>query len=311
MYHRVASPRRDPQLLCVSAPHFAEHLEVLRRYWRPVSLAQLVGELKAREIRPRTVCVTFDDGYADNAEAAAPLLRGHGIQWTVFVVTGPIASSRRYLWYDELEELVLGQSSLPVEINIRIRDNESAFFPLGGAAGDDKWNVLCEPATRRQTAYRQLHRMLREMPPREQRAILDALAEQLGRVQPQPRLMTESQLAELAGDGVAEIGSHTVNHPVLSKLSIEERRHELKESKRRLEEIVGKAVESFAFPYGQLADYDRETIDLLGESGYQRACSTSARLARPGADPLNLPRFCVRDWDGDEFARQLREWATA
>jgi peptidoglycan/xylan/chitin deacetylase (PgdA/CDA1 family) len=257
---------------------------------------------------PRTVCITFDDGYADNAEAAAPLLRAHQIPWTVFVVSGPISDARPFLWFDELEELVLAQADLPMKIKIKAAGKDSVLHL--GEPGDDKWNVLCESATARQRAYKKLHGMLREMPPNERRQVLDELGEQLGAVEPQTRVMTETQLARLASDGLAEIGSHTVNHPVLSRLSIDERRHEVEASKKRLEEIIGKAVESFAFPYGQPADYDRETIDLLGESGYQRACSTTPGPTRIGADPLDLPRFCVRGWDGDGFARQLRQWAT-
>src|SRR5205814_1087364 len=120
MYHRIAAPAADPQLLCVSPENFKEHLDVLQRYWRPVSLLQLAIELETGGVRRRTVCVTFDDGYADNANTAAPLMHRQDIPATIFVVTGAVSSARPIFWIDELEQLVLRNPALPIRAPIYI-----------------------------------------------------------------------------------------------------------------------------------------------------------------------------------------------
>ena len=74
MYHRVFETPSDPWELCVSPKHFDHHLDLLRRYYRVLSLKQLTNALKAAQLPKRGVVVTFDDGYGDNVWNAKPLL---------------------------------------------------------------------------------------------------------------------------------------------------------------------------------------------------------------------------------------------
>src|SRR5476649_226616 len=57
-----------------------------------------------------------------------------------------------------------------------------------------------------------------------------------------------------------EIGSHTMSHQHLTKVSSEQADFELRESKRYLEEVIGKEIVSFSYPYG---DYDRSILKLV------------------------------------------------
>ena len=84
IYHRVAVVPSDPQLLCVTPKHFAEHLDVLQKCMNPMPLRQLVPAVRNRKIPHRRVIVTFDDGYADNMYIAKPLLERCRIPATVF-----------------------------------------------------------------------------------------------------------------------------------------------------------------------------------------------------------------------------------
>src|SRR3954470_15948888 len=101
LYHRVATPTRDPQLLSVSPERFAEHLEVVRRCAEPVALAGILAQGEG----PRAA-ITFDDGYADNLHEAAPLLAAAGVPATVFVVSGQVGTTDEF-WWDELERVLL------------------------------------------------------------------------------------------------------------------------------------------------------------------------------------------------------------
>src|SRR5690242_19657355 len=90
LYHRVADLATDPFEQAISPRRFEEHLEVLVRRAQPVGLTELLKRLSTGKIAQRSAVVTFDDGYADNLHAAAPILQKHGVPATFFLSTGPI-----------------------------------------------------------------------------------------------------------------------------------------------------------------------------------------------------------------------------
>jgi peptidoglycan/xylan/chitin deacetylase (PgdA/CDA1 family) len=96
LYHRVADLPSDPQLLGTAPQHFADHLEVLRKGNRPMSLHALCTALPDGKMPDRAVVVTFDDGYADNLHNAKALLERRDVPATVFVTTGYLGSPREF-----------------------------------------------------------------------------------------------------------------------------------------------------------------------------------------------------------------------
>ncbi len=93
LYHRVNDLSRDN--LTTSTRRFAEHLSVLRRHYPVLSLSDALQAMRAgRYLGPNLVVITFDDGYADNHEAAAPILERFGLPATFFVTVGHVNTSR-------------------------------------------------------------------------------------------------------------------------------------------------------------------------------------------------------------------------
>src|SRR3954466_12546802 len=111
MYHRVAAPEADPLELCVSPERFEEQIRLGRSLGDVVPLRELHG----KGGRPR-FAVTFDDGYADNASAAPPILAAQDPPATVFAVAGAIDGGP--FWWDRLAGLVLGRP-LPPTLELR------------------------------------------------------------------------------------------------------------------------------------------------------------------------------------------------
>jgi peptidoglycan/xylan/chitin deacetylase (PgdA/CDA1 family) len=140
-YHRIFQSETDPHLLSVSAEHFRQQLEVVKRIAQPLSLDQLSDTMERENFPRRGVVITFDDGYLDNLESAFPILRAAGLPATIYVATGHVGTDREF-WWDDLERLTLGAANLPkilrLHINDRIRerDVESAFDNGRG------WHVL-------------------------------------------------------------------------------------------------------------------------------------------------------------------------
>lgn len=113
------------------------------------------------------------------------------------------------------------------------------------------------------------------------------------------KMMSPAQARELADSGF-EIGSHTLTHPHLTNLSDEQLHQEIVDSKHKLEDIIGREVTSFSYPYG---DHDSRVVKAAMAAGYTNAMSTRLGAIVPGTDLFEIPRVNVR-WNG--FGWQLR-----
>ena len=95
LYHRVNDVSVDN--VTTSIDRFIEHMAMLKRRYAVLSLSEAVSRLNTgRYLGPHVVVVTFDDGYADNYEAAAPILEHFGIPATFFVTAGLVGTSGRF-----------------------------------------------------------------------------------------------------------------------------------------------------------------------------------------------------------------------
>jgi len=313
LYHRVTVLRRDPWGLAVTPEHFEEHLDVIRRCGRPTTLVDLDEMLKRRERPRRAVIVTFDDGYADNLYEARPLLDQYEIPATVFVTTGPLTHARGF-WWDELEHALLSPSVTPATLRLTV-GGQQREWALGGASASsnrlaERWRAWREPPTARHACYYELWRLLHRASDAERWSVLDTLRAWVGidsTTRPTHRTMSAAELAELATTGLVEIGAHAVSHSALSSLTPSAQREEICRSKQDLEDITGRQVSSFAYPFGRRADYTADTVAYIREAGFARACSVIGERLGREFDQFQIPRVHVDDLDGAAFERLLMD----
>jgi peptidoglycan/xylan/chitin deacetylase (PgdA/CDA1 family) len=108
------------------------------------------------------------------------------------------------------------------------------------------------------------------------------------------RVMSREQLVALHRQGW-EVGAHTLTHPYLTRLPLENARWEIEQCKRELEELTGAPIVSFCYPYG---DVNETTVQMVREAGYWVACTVQKGLVRPQDDPFLLPRVPIAYSDG-------------
>jgi len=314
MYHRVVDVERDPWGLCVSPKNFAEHLAVLCRRAHPISLKELTRCHGRGRVPRRGIVVTFDDGYADNLYQAKPLLERYQVPATVFITTGQLGSGRGF-WWDELERILLEPRRLPSTLRLEI--NDTAFeWELGAASeyraedvdrerGLRPWEA--EPGSRL-AFYYSVWRRLRSLTDDMRRPLLDRLAAWAyveHEASPPSRAMDIDELHRITDGGWVDIGAHTVTHPYLSAHPIGFQKAEIEMSKAQLEQILGRPVDSFAYPYG---NYGPESVPLVSATGFHCACSVVQDSVWYRTDRFRFPRFSVEDWSGEEFEKRLLLW---
>jgi len=101
------------------------------------------------------------------------------------------------------------------------------------------------------------------------------------------RVMGWPQILEMDKNGLVVFGSHTVNHPNLTCLSNHTLKFELRESKRVLEDRLGKPVVALAYPYGGTGFFDKRIVKESQKAGYMCAFTT----IQGATDHCRMERF--------------------
>ena len=293
-YHRVADLERDPQALAVGAERFRAQMRFLRERYQLLRLEDSWPRVE----RPAAI-VTFDDGYADNATTALPILEGENVPATFFVSVGAVESGREF-WWDELERWLLTDAPLP--------------NPIETGDGPDRHAWSTRTQEDRRVLYEALHSRLRGSLPARRERVLEELRAALGGVaspRPSHRPLTTDEVARLGRSRWASVGAHGVSHTPFSALSLEEQREEMQTSRERLQSWCGAEVASFSFPFGGRRDFTRDSVRLARKIGFRRVAANAPGQVRSWSDPFLVPRFLVRDWNEERFAFELNRFETA
>jgi peptidoglycan/xylan/chitin deacetylase (PgdA/CDA1 family) len=264
---------------------FAAEMQWVKNWFNVVPLPEAIDRLRNGTLPARAAAITFDDGYSDNFTVALPVLQHAGLPATFFIAVGHLDGGR--MWNDAVIDLVRGAEG--PELNL-------TRFKLGRYAV----NTVSD---RRRTVGELLSK-LKYLEFAERKSLVAALAEAVN-VPPHPDLMmTSEQVRTLAALGMT-IGAHTVNHPILARISEREARAEIGEGKERLEAITGDRVTLFAYPNGKPGtDYTQAHVELTRRAGFDAACSTAWGAATSGCDPYQIPRFTP--WDHSQWRYALR-----
>jgi hypothetical protein len=164
-------------------------------------------------------------------------------------------------------------------------------------------HVVEDDASRR-AAVDKMIAQLKYRPVGERKALAEQVADLLRAPLPTNIMMSPQQIKRLHDAGM-EIGGHTINHPILMKVSDEEAQAEIVGNKRTLEEITGAPVTLFAYPNGQPGrDYGPQHTRLVREAGFAAAVSSIGGVAHRSSDLYQLPRFSP--WDKNALRLGLR-----
>jgi peptidoglycan/xylan/chitin deacetylase (PgdA/CDA1 family) len=286
IFHRVLE-RPDPLLPSVpDARRFEAMMRMVQQCFHVVSLPQAIAALAAGMLPHRAAAITFDDGYADNAIVAVPILERLGMTATFFIASGFLEGGR--MWNDTVIETIRSCSD-------DVLDLSSAGLGRHPVASDRQRGLAID-AVLGQLKYVEFERRLE---------ITARVAECAAGPLPGNLMMSRAQVRSLVEHGMT-VGAHTMNHPILANIADRIAEDEIAGSREALEAIVGAPVTLFAYPNGKPGqDYDARHVAMLKRAGFSGAVSTAAGAAGRGADPFQIPRFTPWSWQPLRFRFQL------
>lgn len=289
IYHRVLEAPDPLRPRTPDAVAFSAQMDLVASCFNVLPLDEALDRMQSGSLPARALCVTFDDGYADNLSVAAPIMRQHGVHATVFVATGYLDGG--LMFNDAITEAIRGAPS-----SLDLSDLGLGEFELV----DDQ---------RRLAAIRRLVGELKYRPAEERRDVATEIFRRAGTEVPGDMMLTTAQLRQLRDSGIA-IGAHTETHPILSRLEPVAARNDMARGKEALEAIVGETIRLFAYPNGRPGeDFDGRHVAMARELGFSAALSTAWGAAHRGCDLFQVPR--VAPWDAQSWryaARLVRSY---
>jgi peptidoglycan/xylan/chitin deacetylase (PgdA/CDA1 family) len=229
-----------------------------------------------RSMPRRPVVVTFDDGYADNLEVAAPILNHFGIRATFYVTVNCVDK---------------GQLPWIARVRHAFRSTKKCCWQAPDAG---TW-PLSDDRTR-EAAFIAASEVCARLSGDAQERIVQTIDRELD-VGPIPtdacRMLTWDQVRDLARGGHV-IGSHTLSHPNLAHVGDDELGIEVNESKQRIEDQLGIPVLHLAYPNPSLSQHwTARTIAASQQVGYQTAVIATPGLVRKSDDLFCLHRVAA------------------
>ena len=293
LYHRV-NPDRDPFFPSVRSDVFDAQMGYLAKHYRVLSLTKILERLARGDgVEPCTVAITFDDGYRDNFLHAHRILRRYGLPATLFVAAGYL-NSNSIMWNDQLSAAFKNT-----------KRTETTF-----ETGDERWVLPLRSTNDRLNSLNQLIEFMKKLSEDEKKAKCDSVINELGTAESSERLMLNwDELRRMNSEGW-DIGSHTINHVILTRISQAAALVELKESREMLENNLDNPVSLLAYPNGKSSDFSTEIKSMARATGYRGGMTTIEGFNRNGVDLFEVRRFSPWEEDLPSFAVKLgwRYW---
>jgi peptidoglycan/xylan/chitin deacetylase (PgdA/CDA1 family) len=285
IFHRVL-PTIDPLFPEIpDSARFERMMCWIADWFNVLPLSEAVERLGSESLPERSLCITFDDGYADNATVAAPILRRLGLPATFFVASGMLDGGR--MWNDTVIEALRGCPLALLDL---------AALGLGTFELSDEIH--------RRHAIDAILAATKRLPYDQRRRVVDRIADAASAALPVGLMMSSEQLRALAAAGI-EVGAHTVTHPILACLDDAEAYNEIARGRDDLQQRIGAPVRLFAYPNGvRDFDYDARHVEMARRSGFHAAFTTAWGISTSRSDRFQLPRFTP--WDRSRIGYGMR-----
>ncbi|MDP1713479.1 MAG: polysaccharide deacetylase family protein [Anaerolineales bacterium] len=259
-YHRIDDPHQDsfdsflPNVSAIPA-EFSHQMDYLARWFNVISLHELINWLDGHQSLPAyAALITFDDGYLDNYTQAYPILKKYDFPAVIFLTSGHIETDTPFYW--DMAAYCFHHTN-----------HDHVLFP---ESKERSWTNKLE----RRNVNKAWVESMKNLADSEKQKWINTLPAKLGVSIPKNYfrnlMLSWHQVREMSNNRI-EFGSHTINHPILSKIPVDQAYIEINESKVKIETELGQKVRGFAYPNGSKNDINSEIEQLVHQAGYRAA----------------------------------------
>jgi peptidoglycan/xylan/chitin deacetylase (PgdA/CDA1 family) len=272
----------------ISAETLRRQLRLLKKHYNVIlpedALAWREGR---RELPPRAVLLTCDDGLLNCLTDMLPVLQQQKVSCLFFVTGASGEDSRQMLWYEELFLLFLRGPAGPFEVS------SEGVLIQGELGSREQRRAIWWSAVKQLSV---VNAGIRASFLRAARIQFRHAEHSLDEGHPATYrrfgLLTCSELQKLVSAGMT-IGAHTLSHPMLSQLPPELAYAEISESRLRLESVIERRVWAFAYPFGDPQSVTPQVLAMTQKAGFEAAFLNYGGGLGTDLPPYALPRVHV------------------
>ncbi len=284
---RHVRPRRDDPFQPLRSrditPEFLDRaISAIKRWdFDFLSIEEVVERSRKAALTRRFACLTFDGAHRDFMTHAYPVLSRHRVPFALYVPAGFIDGIGK-AWWLALEQVIARNHRIGLVMN----RGEQHFF---AATLSEKYQL-----------YEVLHAWMMTLSPDD---VATAIADLCGRygvnidLASRDTSMSWQDLAKLARDPQATIGSATVNYSNLARTKGTTVLREMTMGRTVIETALNGPCRHFSYPFGGQDSFGPREMMLAREAGFASAVSAVPGVVRSDgrSDPMGLPRI---PWDG-------------
>lgn len=287
MYHKIGEQKND-FIPALNTSYFEKQINFLRRQYKITSLEDILTNNDKKE----KAIITFDDGYKCIYKYAYPILKKYNIPATVFLTVESIENNIP-IWSDLLSFYVDVTQIKKFDFNVM---DKKILFDL-----TTKGKKLI--------SLKQIKEIFKRIPNDERLNLIKDLKLILGinkNYNANLDMLSWPEIKEMSENNIT-FGGHTMTHPILTKIPLEKVRFEINESKKIIEKNLEKPVLTFAYPNGEIEDFNEDIKNSLKSAGYRLACTTIFGKNDKNSDPYELKRVYTSGESLIKFALRLRK----
>jgi peptidoglycan/xylan/chitin deacetylase (PgdA/CDA1 family) len=255
-YHRIGDEGKgifDPNVYSCTAELFEQHVVFYKEAFTVISMEQLIEKIKANQIIDKKYAViTFDDGYVDNYSVAFPILKKHSVPAAFYIVTNYL-DDVHIPWWDEIAWLIRNSKNNKIQLGNWLNPINLSKGPISSHIQEALRRIKQDKVMSIESIISELESICLCKIPKN--------------IREKNLFVSWKQVNEMANNGM-HIGSHTVNHNILSHLDDNQQENEIIHSKKIIEERTSKSVTTIAYPVGGEYTFNSTTESITKNAGY-------------------------------------------
>jgi peptidoglycan/xylan/chitin deacetylase (PgdA/CDA1 family) len=234
MYHRLTDSDIIPG---ISTSLFELQLQYLCKYYNVVSVDEIVSDIQKNIFISNKVALTFDDGYVDFYAKAWPLLKKYNVPASLYITTD-FVDQKMWMWPDKVRVM------LDKTEHTNIKCSALGELELTELNFEKNWHAISDHCLTLSEFERE--KFLLELSNAFEVPFPDIPSSDFSAV-------SWEELRLMINDGL-DIGSHTVTHPILTRISQDELKIELLKSKQVIESELDIKIRGICYPNGMSND---------------------------------------------------------